>query len=187
VPRPAKDARRRNRGWIRILSLASLAIGLAYYLAAVLAPTRARLVVPLAPIEVIPLRKADQLPAQPGALAGANLLLVTLDTTRPDRIHLYGNAAIRTPTLDRLAREGAVFSDAIAVAPTTMPAHASILTGAYPEQHGARLNASTELSDRNLTLAEILTRHGFQTAAFVSSFVLDSASVSQDSRPTTIG
>ena len=64
-----------------------------------------------------------------------------------------------------------MFSDAIAVAPSTMPAHASILTGEYPEQHGARLNAATELSDGNLTLAEILTRHGFQTAAFVDNFV----------------
>jgi len=173
MPRPAKGALRPNRGWIRILSLALLAVGLAYYLAAMLAPTSARLVVPLAPLEVIPLRKADHLPARPGALAGSNLLLVTLDTTRSDRIHLYGNAAIRTPTLDRLAREGAVFSDAIAVAPSTMPAHASILTGEYPEQHGAHLNAATDLSDGNLTLAEILTRHGFQTAAFVSSFVLD--------------
>jgi len=173
MPRPAKAARRPKRGWIWILSLASLAIGLAYYLAALSAPTSARLVVPLAPIEVISLRKADRLPARPGALAGANLLLVTLDTTRQDRIHLYGNAAIRTPTLDRLAREGIVFSDAIAVAPSTLPAHASILTGVYPERHGAHVNASTKLSDANLTLAEILTRHGFQTAAFVSSFVLD--------------
>jgi len=69
------------------------------------------------------------LPAAPAALRGRNVVLVTLDTTRPDRLGYHGNSEIKTPTLDRLAHNGIIFSNAIATAPTTLPAHASIFTG----------------------------------------------------------
>ena len=61
-----------------------------------------------------------------------NLLLVTLDTTRADRIHAYGFNGVETPNLDRLAREGVLFEHAASAAPLTLPAHSSLFTGKFP-------------------------------------------------------
>jgi arylsulfatase A-like enzyme/Flp pilus assembly protein TadD len=102
-----------------------------------------------------------------------NLLLVTLDTTRADRLGCYGYAGARTRHLDRLAAEGVRFAQAISPAPITLPAHASIFTGLYPIAHGVRNNGNFTLSDRHPTLATILKSQGYRTAAFVSSFILD--------------
>ena len=118
--------------------------------------------------------QCDVLPVGAGELAGHNLLLITLDTTRADRIGCYGNQQIGTPTLDRLAAEGVLFSAATAVAPTTLPAHSSIFTGLYPAHHGVRCNGIFRLEGNRITLAEQLQDAGFQTGAVVSSFVLDS-------------
>lgn len=112
-------------------------------------------------------------PAAPGSLADRNLLFVTFDTTRADRIGCYGNNQIRTYTLDRLAAEGVLFSQAIAPAPTTLPSHASMLTGLYPYHHGARANGLYRLDSKYLTLAEILTDNGYATGAAVSASVLE--------------
>jgi arylsulfatase A-like enzyme len=101
-----------------------------------------------------------------------NLILFTIDTLRADRVGAYGYRAARTPTIDSLAREGVVFTDAFAAAPITLPAHASILTGRYPPGHGARHNG-IRVSANVPTLAESLTRSGFATAAFVGAFPLD--------------
>ena len=120
------------------------------------------------------LREVEELGVPPAALAGCNLLLVTLDTTRSDRIACYGNPDIDTPTLDALAAEGVVFSRVTAVAPTTLPAHASILTGLYPVHHGARINGLFRLDETHETLAETMRAAGYRTGAIVSSFVLDS-------------
>ncbi len=116
----------------------------------------------------------QSLPAKPGSLAGYNLLIVTLDTARPDRIGCYGNKDIQTPTLDGLASKGVLFSRATAVAPTTLPTHSSIMSGLYPYHHGARANALFPLGKKVNTLAEVLAGEGYRTAAKVSSFVLDS-------------
>jgi len=133
-----------------------------------------QLEVPLAPLSVrSDLSRSDSLPSTPGALAGRNVLLVTLDTTRPDRIGCYGNSAIETRNIDRLAASGVVFTNALATSPVTLPTHASILTGLYPHRHEARDNALYRLSSEHTTLAEVLSAHGYVTAAFVSSFVLD--------------
>jgi choline-sulfatase len=133
-----------------------------------------RIPLPMAPLEVSPdLESIASLSAPFGALAGYNVVLVTLDTTRPDRIGLYGNSDIETPTLDRLAADGIVFSNAVATSSTTLPTHASILTGLYPWRHGARTNALNRLPQDRTTLAELLARGGYDTAAFISSFVLD--------------
>lgn len=118
-------------------------------------------------------KTVDHVPVTPGALADYNLLLITLDTTRADRLGYYGHREIETPVLDGLAREGLFFSRAITTAPTTLPSHASILTGQWPYHHGARLNGSTLLADDKLTLAEILREKGYSTAAMVSAYVLD--------------
>ncbi len=105
--------------------------------------------------------------------AGLNVLLVTLDTTRADHLGCYGRRDARTPRLDRLAAEGVRFENAIADAPITLPSHASILTGLYPFEHGVRNNGNFYLGERFETLATVLRKRGYRTAAFVSSFVLD--------------
>ena len=102
-----------------------------------------------------------------------NVLLITLDTTRPDHLGCYGDAQARTPNLDGLAREGVRFARVYAPAPLTLPSHTSIMTGLYPARHDVRNNGH-ELSAKWPTLAAILKARGFATAAFVSSFSVDS-------------
>src|SRR5688572_32484623 len=109
----------------------------------------------------------------PGAGAGFNILLVTLDTTRADRLGCYGRAGAATPVLDRLAAGGVRFAEAVTVAPETLPAHATLLTGLLPPRHGVRINAENRLESRHATLAEVARARGYETAAFVSAFVLD--------------
>ncbi len=106
--------------------------------------------------------------------ARTNVLLVTIDTLRADRLGAYGNESGLTPNLDRLARAGVLFENASAVAPLTLPAHASILTGTYPLHHGIRDNGGYHLDEESVTLAETLAPHGYRTGAFVGAFVLDS-------------
>ena len=101
-----------------------------------------------------------------------NVLLVTLDTTRADHVGAYGASAARTPTLDRLAREGVLFERAVAAAPTTLPAHASLMTGRNPMAHGVR-NNGVPLPKDVPTLATAFRDAGYRTGAFVSAFVLD--------------
>ena len=106
-------------------------------------------------------------------VARPNVLLVTLDTFRADRIGAYGYKLAATPNLDRLAREGVRFADATTQAPLTAPAHAALLTGQYPTRLGVKDNASTPLPDSAHTLAETLKESGYRTGAFVGAFVLD--------------
>ena len=103
-----------------------------------------------------------------------NILLVTLDTTRADRIGAYGYSKAKTPNLDSLSLNGVRFSNAYCQVPLTLPSHASILTGTYPIYHHVHNNGFYYLSPDNLTLAEILKERGYKTAAFVSSFTVDS-------------
>ena len=103
-----------------------------------------------------------------------NILLVTLDTTRADHLGCYGDARAVTPNLDALASRGIRFANAYAQVPLTLPSHCSIMTGTYPLVHQVHNNGSYYLGSRNPTLAEILGRRGYATAAFVSSFTLDS-------------
>ena len=110
---------------------------------------------------------------QHGSAAGFNVLLVTLDTTRPDYLGCYGNEQAETPTIDGLAARGVRFDDAVTSVPVTLPAHATILTGHYPPAIGVRDNGSYQLAEEHQTLAEILKDNGYDTAAFVASFVLD--------------
>lgn len=102
-----------------------------------------------------------------------NILLITVDTTRADHVGAYGDAMARTPTFDRLASEGVLFERAVSVAPITLPAHVSLLTGRYPFAHGVRNNGNFRVADDVPTLATALHDHGYRTAAFVSAFVLD--------------
>ena len=109
----------------------------------------------------------------PGAAAGFNILLVTLDTTRADRIGSYGYGPAATPVLDRLAAAGVRFAEAVTVAPETLPAHATLFTGLLPPGHGVRINTEGRLGSRHQTVAEVARARGYRTAAFVSAFVLD--------------
>ena len=103
-----------------------------------------------------------------------NILLITLDTTRADRIGIYGYSQGKTPNLDSLARQGIMFLNAYCPTPLTLPSHCSILTGTYPLYHKVRNNGSYYLSAEAVTLAERLKEKGYRTAAFVSSFTVDS-------------
>jgi len=99
------------------------------------------------------------------------LLLITLDTTRADRIGTYGHAPARTPTLDALAARGARFDRAYTPTPLTIPAHASLHTGLYPPRHGVRDNGDQRLSDEAVTLAERLSAAGYTCHAATAAFV----------------
>ena len=117
---------------------------------------------------------AGRNPATAGqSTAHDNILLITLDTTRADRLGSYGYTRARTRHLDRLAAEGVRFERAFSPAPITLPAHASILTGLYPFEHGVRNNGNFYLPERFDTLATRMSSYGYRTGAFVSAFVLD--------------
>jgi arylsulfatase A-like enzyme len=100
------------------------------------------------------------------------VVLITLDTTRADRLSAYGFMDATMPALDRLARDGIVFDQALSPAPLTLPAHCSLFTGLYPPSHGVSDNADPALAEEYTTLAEVLRARGFRTAAFVGSEVL---------------
>ncbi|MBV9494308.1 MAG: sulfatase-like hydrolase/transferase [Acidobacteria bacterium] len=97
----------------------------------------------------------------------ANVLLVTLDTFRADRL---GSA---TPNLSALQAQGVRFESAESPVPLTLPAHASMLSGELPVRHGLRNNGSGVFPPDRHTLATALQRGGYRTGAFVSAFVLD--------------
>lgn len=107
-------------------------------------------------------------------LGGAppNIILITLDTTRADRLGCYGSEIADTPNLDRFAQTATLFENAMTAVPITLPAHSSMMTGMTPLGHGVRNNGSFVLAPRMQTLAEILAQEGYATAGFVSAFVL---------------
>ncbi|MFZ1946415.1 MAG: sulfatase-like hydrolase/transferase [bacterium] len=103
-----------------------------------------------------------------------NLLLISVDTLRPDHLGCYGHIEASTPTIDALARRGVVFEDALASVPLTLPSHTSMLTGLSPLSHGVRDNSNFKLADDFVTLAEVLRANGYSTGAVVGAFILDS-------------
>ena len=106
--------------------------------------------------------------------SGLNVLLITLDTTRADRLGCYGYPESKTPNLDFLAANGVQFLNAYCQVPLTCPSHCSILTGTYPVYHQVRNNGAYYLPPEIQTLAETLKTKGLETSAFVSSFTVDS-------------
>jgi len=105
---------------------------------------------------------------------GLNVLLITIDTLRADALGAYGAAGAETPWIDRLARGGVRFTRAHAHNVVTLPSHSNILSGRHPFGHGVRDNAGFRFPRGTDTLATILKRQGYRTAAFVSAFTLDS-------------
>lgn len=103
-----------------------------------------------------------------------NVILVTFDTTRADRLGAYGYKHGLTDAFDEFARQGVLFERAYAPAPITLPSHATMLTGLYPPEHGLRANGAGRLPPDIPFLPEILKQHGYDTGAFVAAPVLDS-------------
>lgn len=101
---------------------------------------------------------------------GPTVVVITLDTTRADRLGPYGYAKARTPTYDTLAARGTTFERAYAVAPLTIPSHSSIFTGRVPPSHGVRDNSDFVLAEDAITLAERFQDEGYATAAFTAAF-----------------
>ena len=108
-----------------------------------------------------------------GACRGCNVLLVTIDTLRLDRVGPSGGRPTLTPTLDRLASEGLLLTRTYSAAPLTLPSHASIMTAVSPPVHGLRANGLARLGPKLPTLATVLKGAGYRTGAFVGAFVLD--------------
>ncbi|MEM7200987.1 MAG: sulfatase [Planctomycetota bacterium] len=106
-------------------------------------------------------------PATPPPSGAPNVLLVVLDTVRADRLGTYGYGLPTTPAIDALAQRGTVFDWAISPSPWTLPAHASIFTGKYPQHLSA--NWLTPLDDAEPTLAERFAAAGYHTAGFVGN------------------
>lgn len=103
-----------------------------------------------------------------------NILLITIDTLRADRLSCYGSQNPRTPHIDDLAERGVLFSRAFANTSTTLPSHANILLGTTPNYHGVHENLNFIVSEELLTLAEYLKNNGYATGAFVGAYPLDS-------------
>lgn len=111
-----------------------------------------------------------------GADSGAtpairHVIMITLDTTRADHLGCYGNPSVKTLALDQLAREGVLFEACQSAAATTLSSHVSMMTGTYPHLHGVPRNGFT-VSEKNLTLAEMLDAQGFWCAGFLGSAAL---------------
>jgi len=107
-----------------------------------------------------------------GKCRDLNLLVITLDTMRADRIGAYGYPSAETPNIDGLAAKGILFENCYAPVPITLPAHCSLFTGRYPQGHQVRGNGTYLLKTGETTLAEKMKEQGYQTYAKVASFVL---------------
>lgn len=147
MSRPTSTARRRSR--LVVLAAASVVVAVAAFL-----------------LFAGWLRRVPRKPK--------NVLVVTLDTIRADRLGAYGYAKIRTPVIDSLARDGVLFERAVAAAPLTLPSHTSLFTGTYPVFHGVRDNGDFVVPPELTTMAELFAARGYRTGAFVGAFVLDS-------------
>ena len=99
-----------------------------------------------------------------------HLLLVTLDTTRADRLGCYGRTDAGTRWLDRLAAAGARWERAYSQVPITLPSHVSIFTGLYPPHHGVHMNGERTMNGAARTLADLLDAQGFYTAAAIGGY-----------------
>lgn len=111
-------------------------------------------------------------PSPVGDLSSYNLLLVTIDTLRADRLGAYGHEGAATPNLDRLAAGGVRFANVYSPVPLTLPTHATLFTGHYPFSTGVRVNGVHYLDESAVTLAERLRQNDYDTAAFVAAYVL---------------
>ena len=98
-----------------------------------------------------------------------NIVVVTVDTLRPDHLGCYGHTGIKTPHLDRLAEKGTLFENAVCQVPITPPSHASMFTGTYPGVHQVRNVAGFNLDPSHRTLATDASRKRLADSCFCRS------------------
>lgn len=110
---------------------------------------------------------------RPRPAAPPNLLLITIDTLRPDHLGCYGYRQVRTPNIDSLAAAGSRFEHAYTPVPITLPSHTVMMTGTYPMYSGMHDFSGNRLNPQQPTLASILKQHGYATGAVLGSAVLD--------------
>jgi len=115
-------------------------------------------------ISIAACNKSDEQPTEPAGGA-RTVVLISIDTLRPERLGVYGNAPNVSPTIDAFAKEAVVFDNALSVSSWTLPSHMTMLTGLDPVAHGVR-SALNKLSSRVNTVAELLAARGVSTAAF---------------------
>lgn len=108
---------------------------------------------------------------EPAPAPRPNVVVISLDTTRADRIGAYGYDRATTPTIDALAAAGRRYARAYSPLPLTIPAHASLFTGLYPPHHHVRKNGDRPLGPDVTTLAELLRDNGWHTGAATAAFV----------------
>jgi arylsulfatase A-like enzyme/tetratricopeptide (TPR) repeat protein len=117
---------------------------------------------------------APPAPLPPAVAGQPDIVLVTIDTLRADRIGAYGDPEAQTPTSDGLAASGALYRDAWSPVPLTLPAHTAMMSGRWPTGTGVLDNGAPVPRDLPL-LAPALAAAGYHTGAFVSAYVLDSS------------
>ena len=103
-----------------------------------------------------------------------NVIVITLDTTRADRLPSYGCRDVVTPVLDAFAARGVRFEQCYAQTPLTLPSHTTLMTGTLPLFHGIRDNGGFFVPEKLKTMAELFKDKGYETGAFIAAFVLDS-------------
>ncbi|HEX4439679.1 MAG TPA: sulfatase, partial [Thermoanaerobaculia bacterium] len=113
-------------------------------------------------------------PWRAGSWKGSNVLFITIDTLRADKLPAYGERGVKTPTIDALAARGTVFERCMTATPLTLPSHTTIFSGALPPRHGVRDNGAFTVPPELPLVPELLHRQGWSTGAFVAAFVLDS-------------
>ena len=106
----------------------------------------------------------------------SDIILITVDTLRPDHVGCYGKNRAVTPAIDSLCHDGIRFEQAITAAPITNTSHASILTGLMPSAHGVS-DFGIPLAPQHRSIASELKQRGYQTAAFIGSVILDSSTL----------
>jgi len=104
-----------------------------------------------------------------------SVILISIDTCRADYLSCYGYPKKTTPNIDAIAREGVLFKKVVSPVPLTFPSHCSMFTGTIPPFHQVHDNADRELRQASVTIAEIMQRNGYKTAAIISSAILDSS------------
>ncbi|MGD0695615.1 MAG: sulfatase-like hydrolase/transferase [Terriglobia bacterium] len=119
-----------------------------------------------------PAAPAGPRPDSAGTAGPAPVILISVDTLRADHLSCYGYSRLQTRHIDSLARAGTVFTEVSTQAPITLPSHVSLFTSTYPFANGVRENAQV-LSPGAVTLATVLTAHGYNTAAFIGGYFLE--------------
>jgi choline-sulfatase len=103
------------------------------------------------------------------------VILISIDTLRADHLSAYGYRKLQTPNIDSFAQQGTIFTEVSSQIPLTLPSHTSLFTSTYPSENGIEENAEVVPAGA-VTLASVLRSHGYRTAAFVGSNILDRAS-----------